>query len=306
LQPSDGIAVPNLPNVAGVTRFALELAGTAAGLPESAQGGDARGDVVVSAGPDGVQRKHLGDVHYTDIVLTCGSGMEPVFWTWLADTLEGGKDPLRDGVLRVLDFDRKERERLEFTHALLTEISFPALDGSSKDAFQLTVRIAAEQVRRVRGDGAAAVGNVKAKQALASNFEVTLTGLDLKRVARVGPLTIRRRPAEETNGGLHVDPTAGPLEVPDLELTLAEAGSESVVDWHRKFVIDGNNSDADEKSGSISLLEPAGKKTLLQLTLAGVGIFALEREAAAGGRDALPRVIARMYCEAIRLVPDAR
>ena len=283
--------MPTPRGVTGATRFALELDGTPAGQPDSAQGGDAVGEVVVEpAGPDGVQRKHLGDVHYTDIVLTCGIAMEPAFWTWLSDSLEG-KDQRRDGALRLLDFDRKERERVEFTNGLITEIGFPALDGASKDAFALTVRIVAEQVRRQRGDGSTAVGNIKGKQSVVSNFEVTLTGLDLKRVSRVGPLTIRR-----------VD---GALAVPDLELTLQETGSESVVDWHKEFVIDGNNSDANEKSGSISLLEPAGKKVQLGLELAGVGIFALEREAAAG-TDAVAALTARMYCETLRLIPPGK
>ncbi len=285
--------MPTPRGVTGATRFALELDGTPAGQPDSAQGGDAVGEVVVDpAGPDGIQRKHLEGLHYTDIVLTCGTGMEPAFWTWISDSFEG-KYELRDGALRVLDFDRKERERVEFTNGLVTEIGFPAFDGASKDGFELTVRIVAEQVRRQRGDGATAAGSIKGKQSLVSNFEVTLTGLDLKRANRVGPLTIRR------------DPTPGAWDVPDLELTLSEAGSESVVDWHKAFVIDGRNGDADEKSGSISLLEPAGKKSLLQIELAGVGIFALEREAGSG-RDTIAALTARMYCEQLRLVPPGK
>ena len=266
----------------GATRFALELDGNTAGLPASAAGGDAFAEVVVEpAGSDGIQRKQLGTVRYTDIVLTCGIAMEKVFWTWLADTV-AGKSSARDGAISILDFDGKERERATFTNALITEIGFPALDGASKDAFKLTVRIAAERVRRERGSGASVTGGVKAKQALASNFRVSLDGLDLTRVARVGPLTV------------------GP-EIGDLELTLSEAGSESMVDWHRTFVIDGNNSDADEKSGSIELLDPARADTLLQVELTGVGIYALERTTTAAGTDAISRLTARMYCEEMRL-----
>lgn len=286
---SAGVPGPRQPT--GASRFVLELDGVAAGLPASAEGGDAVAEVVVEpAGPDGIQRKQLGAVHYTDIVLTCGIGMEKAFWNWLSDTVAGKSSPL-DGALRILDFDGKERERATFTNALLTEISLPALDAASKDAFLLTVRITAEHVRRERGSGASEAGTVKGKQAVGSNFSVSLEGLDLTRAARVGPLTLRRQVAE------------GRLEIPDLELTLAETGSESVVDWYRKFVIDGNGSKADEKSGSIALLDAARKDSLLQLDLTGVGIFALERIAAVGGTDAISRLRARMYCEEMRLVP---
>lgn len=275
----------------GATAFVLELDGAAAGQARSAAGGDAVAEVVVEpAGPDGIRRKHLGAVRYTDIVLACGIDMEKSFWSWLADTVAGKSSP-RDGALRMLDFERKERELATFTNAMVTEIGLPALDAASRDAFQLTVRITAERVQRKRGSGASVSGNVKAgKQALVSNFRVSLDGLDLDNVARVGPLTLRRPLAEEA-------------EIPDLDLTLSEARSESIVDWHRKFVIDGNNSVADEKSGSIALLDPARMDTLLQVDLTGVGIFALERTTAAAGTDAISRLTTRMYCQGMRLVP---
>ena len=275
----------------GATSFALELDGAPAGLARSAAGGDAVADVVVEpSGPDGIQRKHLGAVRYTDIVLTCGIDMEPSFWSWLVDTVAGKSSP-RDGALRILDFDRKEREVAKFTNAVVTEIGLPALDAASKDAFQLTVRIAAERVQRQRGSGASEAGTVKGgKQALVSNFRVSLDGLDLDSVARVGPLTLRR-------------PLAEAAEIPDLELTLSQAGSDSIVDWHRTFVIEGNNGEKEEKSGSIALLDPARRDTLLQVDLTGVGIFALERTTAAGGTDAISRITTRMYCEEMRLVP---
>lgn len=289
---SAGVPGPRSPT--GATHFVLELDGIAAGLPVSAEGGDAVADVVVSpADPDGIQRKQLGAVRYTDIVLTCGIAMEKPFWSWLSDTVAGKGSP-RDGALRILDFDRKERERATFTNALVTEIRLPPLDAASKDAFQLTVRITAEHVRRERGSGASLPATVKGKQVQVANFVVSLKGLDLTRVARVGPLTLRRQLAE------------GHVEIPDLELTVPETGSESLVDWYREFVIEGNNGDADERSGSISLLDPAGKETMLQLDLTGVGIFALERTAAAGGTDAISRLKARMYCEEMGLVPGTK
>ena len=118
---------------------------------------------------------------------------------------------------------------------------------------------------------------------------MSLDGLDLDSVARVGPLTLRR-------------PLAAEAEIPDLELTLSEAGSASIADWHRTFVIDGDNGEKDEKSGSIALLDPALRDTLLQVDLSGVGIFALARTAAASGTDAISRITTRMYCEEMRLV----
>ena len=98
-----------------------------------------------------------------------------------------GKNLRRSGVLRVLDFDSKERELVEFTDALVTEIGFPALDAASRDAFELTVRLSADTIRRGAGSGASALGSAGTKKrALVSNFSVSLDNLDLKRVSRIG------------------------------------------------------------------------------------------------------------------------
>src|SRR5215217_5081344 len=160
--------MPGPRNPVAATRFALELDGAVVGLPASAAGGDAVAEVVVTpAGPDGVRRKHLGSVRYTDIVLRCGVAMEKAFWSWLSDTLAGTSQP-RDGALRLFGFDGRERERATFTGALITEIGWPALDGASRDPFQLTIRITAEHVRRDPGGGGAVPVGVKGKQAIAS------------------------------------------------------------------------------------------------------------------------------------------
>ena len=122
-----------------------------------------------------------------------------------------------------------------------------------------------------------------------SNFRVSLDGLDLDSVARVGPLTLRR-------------PLAADAEIPDLELTLSEAGSASIADWHRTFVIDGDNGEKDEKSGSIALLDPALRDTLLQVDLSRCRHLRPRPHSGGRGTDAISRITTRMYCEEMRLV----
>jgi len=50
------------------------------------------------------------------------------------------------------------------------------------------------------------------------------------------------------------------VSFPDLEITFAEVSVESWQKWHEHFVIKGNNSEKDEKSGTLTLLSPNGQK----------------------------------------------
>jgi len=73
------------------------------------------------------------------------------------------------------------------------------------------------------------------------------------------------------------------VSFPDLEITFAEVSVESWQKWHEDFVIKGNNSEKDEKSGTLTLLSPNGQK-MASIKLLGLGIFNLGH-APAGEND---------------------
>src|SRR5215211_2611328 len=153
-------------------RFAFELDGSSTGWLFSASGGDAEGDVVREAlGPDGVIRKHIAGVRYTDIGLGAGAGMGKAFYQWLTDTLDH-KFARKDGAVLSVDTGSREVARLNFFNALVREIAFPTFDATAKDPARLTVTVAPEYARRVKGSGAKVpTSSVTAqKQWLPSNF----------------------------------------------------------------------------------------------------------------------------------------
>ena len=73
------------------------------------------------------------------------------------------------------------------------------------------------------------------------------------------------------------------MSFPDLEITFAQVSVESWQKWHEDFVIKGNNSEKDEKSGTLTLLSPNGQK-MASIKLLGLGIFNLSH-APAGEND---------------------
>ena len=123
-----------------------------AGWISSIEGGHATSDVVVEKlGADMIQHKHLAGVKYEDITVNCGTAMSKAFYSWIQASLDR-KHARNDGAIITADYDQKEVGRLDFFHALITEVGFPALDAASKDAAKMTVKFAPEYTRMKRQD----------------------------------------------------------------------------------------------------------------------------------------------------------
>jgi hypothetical protein len=280
----------------GPGRFALELDGVHTGWLVSAAGGDAEGVVESEPGNDGVIRKRIGGLRYADLELSVVLPLSKQFSGWVAGTI-GRKHVTKNGAVRFVSFDLKEVGRLDFSNALIREVSFQALDATSKELAKLTIKIAPESTKRTEGTGAQVVAPSPnpGRVARASNFRLLIEGIDCRRVTGIGPITIRQKITETAVGGrVDLEPT-GFLEIG--ELVLAVSGDDSdFVAWHKEFVVDGSAS-ATEKKGTLELLAPDLKTVLFTLTFAGLGIFNLKHENVDPER--VPRLRAWIYCEEV-------
>jgi hypothetical protein len=283
-----------------VDRFGLDLDGMNVGIVHSAKGGTPSADVVTEQpGADGIMHKHIAGVKYEDITVICGTGMSKGFFEWLADTFDR-KPSLKDGAIVRADTNLVERERLSFYHGLVSEIGFPALDGASKDAAYLTVKILPEYTRRVVGQKGKLTGSgLKAqKQWLLSNFRLKIDGLDCTRVTKIDAITLRQAVAGSPVGEVRdLQNEPGHLELPNLVVTLPEGYAESFYEWLEDFVIKGNSGPGAEKHGTLEYLSSNLQDVYFTLTFRNLGIFKLTR--LPSGEDAVGSVRAEMYCEEI-------
>jgi phage tail-like protein len=287
-------------------QFAVELDGASIGLVKSVEGGAATADVVTEpVGPDGIVRKRVASVHYDDITLTCGTGMSGVFYTWIADTLNR-QTSRKNGAVVSADSNAEEVSRLSFQQALISEIAFPALDASSKEAAYLTVKIAPEMTRRTTGHGPQVNKTAHAqKQFVQANFRLDIPGLDCTRVTAIDAITIRQTLVEDPVGAVReYQKEPASLEIPNLAVVLQESRADSFYDWFDDFVIRGNNGADAEKSGTLQYLAPAGKDALFTLDFHGLGIFKLTPLKFESARESPRLVRAEMYCEEISFKYD--
>jgi phage tail-like protein len=301
---------PTIPETPGIVagRYGLELDGLFSGILESVEGGYASSDVVVhKVGADQIAHKHIASVKYEDITITCGAGMSKGFYELVKGTLDR-KFTRHNGAIVEYDYNNKERSRLSFFNALATEISFPTLDASSKDAAKMTVKLTPEYTRMQTGGGSLnarqyVIDQQVQKRWLPCNFRLQIAGLDCTRVNRIEAITVKLKVVGNPVGELQ-DNQAEPahLEMPNLVVTLSESASESAkgfYDWHETFVIKGDNGKDQEKSGTLECFTPDLKEALFKLDLEHLGIFRLAPEKVETGRENIRHVQAEMYCEEI-------
>lgn len=284
--------------------YALELGGVAAGFLASATGGDAVGSVVIegTAGGSAWPNKHLGNVSYEDIQITVTHAPTGALLDWINGFL-GTKAPSMDGAILILDFNHHVVERLEFTNARISQITVPALDGSSKAAVALAISFRPELTRRVTGSGTALNLTRTAAPLSSGMFRLSLDKLDTSGVASIDAITISQALVRDEIGILRgpVD-VAGNLDVTNVRFMVSAAKAEPFWAWHEDFVIKGNNDEAAERNGELTLLAVDAQTSLLTFGFAGVGVVRVSSLADLGkSTDVIARTTVEVYVEQVSL-----
>lgn len=303
---SIGTGVPDSEAAAGLRTYsgrsaALELEGKPCAVVDDAAGGDARGEVVTQRGGDGSIGKHLSAVHYEDIVFDVDlddvAGC-PLLHDWIRDTIRGVRGVHRSGALIEVDASGHERLRLQFTNAVLEEVTFPGLDASGKERAAITLRAAPEQTKRSKGTGAVVPFSKagKTRQWLQGQFRFSIDGVDSKGVTKIDPLVVKVRYVAMAAGATR-DATkfGGTLEIPNISLTVTEAQADAFYGWHEDFVIRGNNSQGRERNGSLEWLGPNASTVLGVLRFYQVGIMQVAPSPV--GAEKVARAQVELYVE---------
>lgn len=295
-------AAPPVVRSYAASNFFLELDGIQVGAVSSVEGGLAFGDVVKLPGDDFFFKKHLGNAGFRDIRFEIGAGLDKSFYAWLAASLE--MNYLRkDGAIVGADFNGNVLSRLEFTRALITEVTFPAVDANSKEAARMSIVLTPDEtVLNRKASGKLGKSATSKKAWLTSNFRFSIDGLEdaTKRVTKVEALTVKLPHIGDCFKCEEAPPT--PLvDFPHVVMTIGEP-ADAVYDWFDDFVIKGNNSDEQERGGTLEYLTPDGKTPLFTLRFKNLGIFELMPVVEDGAAAQIRRLLAAMYCESIEFV----
>ncbi len=284
------------------SKFLLNLAGVPAGFVKSVEGGGVTAEVVTeSLGPSYYTKKHLGQIKYEEFTIQISLSMDKSVYDWIAKSWQMDYQR-KDGSIITADYNLDAKSERQFFNALITEMTVPALDASSKDAAYLAVKFQPETVQFKKGSGKvssqASVAKSDAKLWLPSNFRLEIAGLECSKVSRIDSFSVKRAIVIDDVGQARDYQTeAGKLEFPNLKISLSEASAQTWIDWHDDFVIKGNNGEGYEKNGSIVFLSANKATELGRINLFNLGIFRIASDENDASSESIQRVTAELYCE---------
>lgn len=281
-------------------RFALDIDGEIAGYIKSVSGGNIKGEVAVhQLGPDNIQKKHLATITHEPFTVEVGMGMSRGFYDWIKASFDKGFIT-KNGEMIAANFDYEAQSARVFYNAFISEVTVPALDGSSKEPAYMTVKMDPERIRYERRSGERLKGDIGSatKKWLCSNWRCEFSSLPCSLVAKVDSFTWKQSVIKDEVGAFR-EATKHPakVEVPNLKLTISMADIEPWRQWHQSFVIDGKCSEADEITGAITFLGPDLREELAEIRLDHVGIISLQQAKQEANKEEVARFEVELYVE---------
>jgi len=280
----------------------VTLGGEKCGFVKSIEGGAITAEVINEpAGQNSFVKKHIGQPKYEEFTLQVGFSMNKALYNWIQQAWSMNYKRM-DGSIVALDYQLNPVSERQFYQALITETTIPAVDASSKEPAYIAVRFAPTHTRAVKPSGSKAdygqYGKAEQKLWLPSSFKLEIPGLDCTKVSKIDSFTVKQTAVTDDIGEARdYMKEPGKLEFPNLKITLAEASAQAWFAWHEDFVIQGNNDETREKSGTLSFLSPNRQDVLAQIKFYNMGIFRIQAEKAEANADPIKRVQAELYVE---------
>jgi hypothetical protein len=266
---------------------------------KAVEGGWAKANVIdepIGADPNRV--KHLGTVELDPISLEFGLSGSRQLLEWMQGSFNR-KWSRRNGQISHADFNLNETFEHWFYDALITEASFPTLDGSSKDSGYLKCKIQPERVLTKPGPPKSISGQytITQKQWVPSSFRFTIDRLDaMKYTNKIDGFTIKQGIKRLYTGAdrfPQIEPTS--IQFPNLTGTIALAYADDLLKWHSDYVFKGTVDPRSQLTGSIEYLTADRTNTIFRINLFEIGLMSAMVEPSTANSDSIKRVKFEMF-----------
>lgn len=261
--------------------FVLELGEKEhVGFPRSVEGGNLKAEIMsYQAGNSHAVWKQLSKPKIDDLKVQVGMGMSEIFYDWLSGFFEG-KGVRKSGAIVAGDFHFVERARRTFSEALISEIAFPKLDATDRNACYMTVTLTPESMQFENGSGQkldTKIGSTVQKLWTSANFRFEIDGFQdqCKRVMQVEGFSIKQEIMEYPAGNLRQPiRVPGRIQWPDISFYVPEPDATTFIDHFKKTVINGEPQ-GERRTGTLEYLDHEGME-LAEIHLDGIDISAIE------------------------------
>lgn len=267
---------------------------------KSVDGGYVRASLIEEPiGPDQIRIKHTSTVDIEPFTIDFGmSGAEDVL-TWIQQSWRR-EYSRRNGQINHANFDLYKTFEHEFFDALISETTFPTLDGASKDAAYLKLKMQPEKVVARKVDATTRVDGVagtKFKHWSASAFRLNIDGIDnAKYTNKIESFTIKQGIKKLYTGQERlpqIEPTK--IEFPNLVCNISLEFADELIAWYQAYVVDGQADPSAQKTGSIEFLNQDRASVLFRINLYEMGIHHLQVLQSTAKVDQIKRVKFELY-----------
>lgn len=280
--------------------FFLILDGVQCGVVKSLDGGSIGANVInEQMGSQFYTKKHIGTPVYEPITAQIGFSMAGTIYQWIQNSWIT-PDSRHGGAVVTLDNRLQPKSEIQFLNALITETVIPACETAGRDTGFITIKFAPELTRSAAPESIENVDSIARNTQLwqSGNFKLTIDGLDCSKVSKIDSFTIKQKMVNDQTGDSRGNQIQnGRVEFPDLRITFSEISAQSWIDWHKDFVVNGNNGEAKEKNGTLVFLGPNLRDELARITFYNLGIFNLSHDKVQARNDQVSRLSADLYCE---------
>jgi phage tail-like protein len=290
------------------SKFAFELDGDGVlGFLNSAEGGGLKTDVVdYKQGRLVDVWRQVGRPKFEDISIKVGMGMSKSFYTWVSDFFNR-KVTRKNGAIVLADFNYKQRARRSFIDALISEVGMPALDGQSKEAAFMTVKLVPEGMTYETIDNGPKVEspeNLRQPNKMwhAANFRFSVDGHEqaFARTMKIDPFSIKQQILEYPSGHRRTPiRVPGRLEYPNLVVYIPAVDADTIIEQANKRLLDYEAPTEGGMTGFIELRGPDAS-TLCTINLAGVDIVSAEPQKSEASAETIAMVKIAIQVETMR------
>lgn len=243
--------------------------------------------------------KHTSTVDIEPISIEMGVADANDVLTWIEKSWKQ-KFERRHGQITHANFDLFPTFEHEFFEALITETTFPALDGSSKDPAYLKLKIQPEYVKQRKAASKQRLQPRYPKNQKTwspSNFRFSIEGIpEMLYTNKIESFTVKQGIKKHYTGEdrfFQVEPTK--IEFPGLSFTIALEYADKLLAWHEQYVNKGQRDNKAQKHGSIEFLSPDLKKTLFEIRLFEMGLHTCHVVSSTANADPIKRVKGEVY-----------
>jgi hypothetical protein len=272
---------------------------------KSIDGGWSRANVVDDAVGTSPQRvKQISNVDVDPISVEFGLAGANDMLQWIKASWDR-KYSRRNGQITHADFDMNATFEHEFFEAVITETTFPTLDGSSKDGGFLKCKMQPERVvtKVLPAPGPKLFANVTPKQKMwsPSAFRFTIDGIDeMEYTNKLDSFTIKQGIKKSFSGPTRfpkVEPTN--IVFPNLTGTISVKHARPLFEWQQEYIKNqegpGTSDPRAQKSGAIEFLSPDRKQVIFRINLYEVGLLFVGIEPSQANQEQIKRAKFEVY-----------